>query len=81
MRGVTSPSGSGLDLPADCLVGNARPLAVIHESGAELGGLGMGDGLSDELRPQLLGQVVAHAREHDETRPGTAPAVTRPPST
>ena len=30
----------------------------------------MGDDLSDELRPQLLGQVVAHTREHDETRLG-----------
>ena len=29
----------------------------------------MCDNLSHELRPQLLGQVVAHTREHHETRP------------
>ena len=36
---------------------------------AELDGRGMGDDLSHKLRPQLLGQVVAHTREHHETRP------------
>ena len=35
--GVTSPSGSGLDLPVDCLIGNARPLAVIDESWGRVG--------------------------------------------
>jgi hypothetical protein len=41
--------------------------------GAEWGGFGMGDDLCDELRPQLLGQVVAHTGKHDETRPGHRP--------